>query len=614
MKNINLLCVLLLFMSCIGIAQSKYFEISYNWDDNNNSNGWSILINNAGNYVIGGNTKDDSLFAEDFRPFLLEMNKEGQILSVHEYIHPSNYPSSILDFDYNGSEYFLGGWIASPNPNVYYMLLDLNFNLLKVSEIGSYEFQNNCQSVCKTSDNGYLLGGQYGFTAPTDYSHPYLIKTDSTGHKQWDTIYYNYGNPYNSWIRDIQPDPDGGYYLIGSTTATGFIGDILLMKIDEQGNELWHEIYDYNLFGEEAVAEWGGSILVCSGEGLLVSSVHQNYLAFPIKPRKTILIKLDTSRNIEWDTFYNTDFDGFQAARVIQATDEGFVFAGLQFPTSASNNVKAILARTDANGNLLWKRLYDYAGFDNYFYDLIGTPDGDFIACGRTEYYDFPAGIGQANLYIVKTNCMGLLTEPEAAFAYEPLGSNEIQFTNQTLYAYPDSIDGGYYRWDWGDGSPPYLCGQGYDLCSGNILTHQYPASGTYTTTLTAIVCSDTSLVQAQIDTEGGGGTVGLPPDMPPPDPLKGEKSLQVYPNPATNTLTFQQVSKSPSGDLGVNGAGDLEIKLHTLTGQTALQTTLAAGETNKTISVAHLPVGMYLYEAEQSGSVLARGKVAVVR
>ncbi|OWY21586.1 hypothetical protein C7N43_17195 [Sphingobacteriales bacterium UPWRP_1] len=343
MKNKNLLCVLLLFMSCIGAAQSKYFEISYNWDDNNNSNGWSILMNNAGNYVIGGNTKDDSLFAEDYRPFLLELSDYGQVLSVHEYIHPSNYPGSILDFEYNGHEYFLGGWINKPESNTYLLKVASDFTLEEMTEVGTFSYQNICLAICRTQDNGYLLGGEFYPFAPADYTHPYLIKTDSAGNKLWDTIYYNYGNPYFSWIRDIQPDPDGGYYLIGSNTATGFIGDILLMKIDEQGNELWHEIYDYNIFEEEAVAEWGGSILVCSGGGLLINSIHQNYLAFPIKPLKTILIKLDASRNIEWDTFYNTDFDGFQAARVIQTADGGFVLAGLQFPTSSSSNEKAIL-------------------------------------------------------------------------------------------------------------------------------------------------------------------------------------------------------------------------------------------------------------------------------
>ncbi|QQS31430.1 MAG: T9SS type A sorting domain-containing protein [Sphingobacteriales bacterium] len=78
--------------------------------------------------------------------------------------------------------------------------------------------------------------------------------------------------------------------------------------------------------------------------------------------------------------------------------------------------------------------------------------------------------------------------------------------------------------------------------------------------------------------------------------------------------------SKSPSGgwgvtgDLGVTGGGGIAIKLLSLTGQTVLQTTLGADETHKTISVAHLPEGLYVYVVEDGGAVLARGKVAVVR
>ncbi|QQS30041.1 MAG: T9SS type A sorting domain-containing protein [Sphingobacteriales bacterium] len=88
--------------------------------------------------------------------------------------------------------------------------------------------------------------------------------------------------------------------------------------------------------------------------------------------------------------------------------------------------------------------------------------------------------------------------------------------------------------------------------------------------------------------------------------------SLLVYPNPAQNTLTFERVSKSPLGDLGETV--DLGVSFYNLTGQTVLQTTLDVGETHKTISVAHLPEGLYVYVVEDGGAVLARGKVAVVR
>ena len=41
---------------------------------------------------------------------------------------------------------------------------------------------------------------------------------------------------------------------------------------------------------------------------------------------------------------------------------------------------------------------------------------------------------------------------------------------------------------------------------------------------------------------------------------------------------------------------GGVELKLVSLTCQTVLETTLSAGEVSKIISVAHLPVGLYLY------------------
>ncbi len=59
-------------------------------------------------------------------------------------------------------------------------------------------------------------------------------------------------------------------------------------------------------------------------------------------------------------------------------------------------------------------------------------------------------------------------------------------------------------------------------------------------------------------------------------------------------------------------GGEYLEVALLTLTGQPILQTSLIAGETNKTISVAHLAVGLYIYVV--SGGVVSGGFENVCR
>ena len=372
---------------------------------------------------------------------------------------------------------------------------------------------------------------------------------------------------------------------------------------------------------------------------------------------------------------------------IVGLSSGDIVVGGSGFPISQYTYIDGEIVKLNNEGNTLWKRRYGGNDDDDYFYDLIVqnhdySGKSGYVLCGRTESGLPP---GRADAWLVRLNCMGLLTLPQAAFMAVPFPAmpQTIAFANQSQYVYPDSIDGGHYILNWGDGSPPFICGQGYEPCSGSLPTHTYQAPGIYPVTLQAIVCNDTSTLTRAVGidfspnpqaafthealentvlftnlsqnayTEQGGyyvwnfgdgspptqtehptheytengsytvsltlvvcqdtsvftqeitvQTVGIPQNTPP---LEGLGEVLIYPNPATNTLTFQRVSKSPLGDLGV--------RLLSLTGQTVLETTVATGEASKTISVAHLPAGVYFYTVQSvGGAVLARGKVAVMR
>ncbi|OWY21844.1 T9SS C-terminal target domain-containing protein [Sphingobacteriales bacterium UPWRP_1] len=300
------------------------------------------------------------------------------------------------------------------------------------------------------------------------------------------------------------------------------------------------------------------------------------------------IIKFSPSGTILWQVTYPEY--GCGISNVVEMPNSNLVFTNCYYPPDDFRTDMAIF-KLSANGNLRWWRRYGVPAHNDYGYDIILAQDGGFIVTGRQDTTD------GASVWLVHTNCMGLLTQPAAAFSYEPQPTpNLMKFTNQSLYVYADSIDGGYYVWDWGDGTPPNT----FTTESFTEVYHYFPAPGAYPVTLTAIVCTDTSVVQALIDTQGAGGTVGIAPQNSPPF------EVAVYPNPAQNILTLQWVSKSPLGDLGVS--------LLTLTGQTVLETTLAAGEVGKTISVAHLPAGIYLCRWQQSaGGTSGYVKVVVV-
>jgi PKD repeat protein len=601
-------------------AQQKYFERTYLVQDISAVR--KIFFNQDGTYTIIGNSAISNPNVVWF-PYYLRLNEFGDTLMLKQFVN-EEISTEVWDAVETQYGYALSSSECQPqtDPSVgcktraHLMRISHTGELLDLSLAGNDTINQSVgRAILQTPDNGYIMAG---LIIPTTGSlnKLYLVKLNADGSTEWEKM-YDYFQYHNSF-RGILPAPEGGYYALASIRRGAYFppfpepwyytGDILLYKLDELGNIEWQEIYF-----EEGEHEQSTTFCMAPDGSLFIGG-SRDYT--------DLVVKLDTAHNVMWEI---NETENECGSSLVSITSDGdFLVSGCTYTPPSYGN--AFVKKISPTGNILWNRIYGDAWHD-YFYTHRILPDGSILLGGRNDMSS------SAEVYVVKTNCMGLVTPlPQASFSWQANELNPIalQFNNYSQYVYADSIDGGKYIWDWGDGSPPVT----FTSESFQEVFHNYPAPSSYTVTLTAIVCQDTSMVQATIETlSGAGGTVGLAPNLPP-DPLKGEMPLIVYPNPAQNTLTFQRVSKSPSGDLGVTEgrwAGDIEITLLTLTGQSILKTTLPAGETNKTISVAHLPVGLYLYMVSGGsvisggtdngnyggnggGAVLARGKVAVVR
>ncbi len=560
--------------------------------------------------------------------------------------------------------------------------------LQSLSNYGVTTSDSRSYRITRSADGGYL---SVGYLVNGGYSHYtlYVVKLNAVGEKQWQKIYPIFNS--HCQFRDVIAAPDGGYYLTGSVNMNwdDFVvaeGNMLLMKIDSIGNVEWSKVHNVGSMDQAL------SFIQTNSNDFLISGGSAIIGAQKMKP---YLLKTSENGDFIWGKRYFVSDYGEGGILGSSELSDGYMTAGFSYNIATANQDIFIL-RTDEDGNALWYRTYgnqtnSFGGnAHEYAYDMTPTLDGGYMIVGRKDSM-LSETEGYAYAWLVKTNCMGLLTVPQAQFtlAQDPDFPNRYLFTNQSQYAYPDSIDGGHYILNWGDGSPPFICGQGYAPCNQDTLIHTYQAESVYGVTLQAIVCNDTSThtqticlgispnPQAAFSYEDTGGTilftnlsqnayieqggtylwdfgdgnppvyttnpnhsyeengsytvtltlvvcadtsvytqevvvqtVGLPPGILPPDPLKGENYILVYPNPAQNTLTLQWVSKSTLGDLGVSW----EISLFSPTGQQVLQTTIPSGQTSHSLSVAHLPVGVYFYVVEDGGAVLARGKVAVVR
>jgi hypothetical protein len=128
-------------------------------------------------------------------------------------------------------------------------------------------------------DDGYILVGSTLSDVGGTVGHPslgsydvWILKIDKAGNKLWDG---RYGSVDGEQGFDIQPAPDGGYWILGSTTSLLPSGDVSepsygqvdywMIKVDSVGNLLWEKRFGgpFTDIPSSFVIMPNGSIYIC---------------------------------------------------------------------------------------------------------------------------------------------------------------------------------------------------------------------------------------------------------------------------------------------------------------------------------------------------------------
>lgn len=186
---------------------------------------WAFAVLPDGGYVSAGRIWPDP-------SYLLFRDSEGNITNEKLYYDLLNYRSMVVDHD-NNSLIISGSQI---NVGAMLQKTDLAGNQIWLQ---TYDEFNAVESVIRTSDGGYALGGYY------DGDDFILAKIDSDGILQWYNSY-----DYNSqmeWLNSIIQTSDGGYLLCGKTSLqSGIDPNGLLIKTNAYGDTLWTRKYNYS--------------------------------------------------------------------------------------------------------------------------------------------------------------------------------------------------------------------------------------------------------------------------------------------------------------------------------------------------------------------------------
>ena len=293
-----------------------------------------------------------------------------------------------------------------------YMILTNNFEfnnysilLIKLDYLGNIEWQkliNNtligfglsCFSLSQAPDSGYVVSG-YG-------SKAVLLKTDSKGNILWIRQYISSGYGISRFF-DHKITSDYGIIAIGDL-YTPFMGYIV--KTNSNGIVQWDSIYNLNLTKSSIIESkldknyyvtGGNMISKIDHVGRLIWTSGYSHIGEAILQNEAgeifcgegyddfYLTKFDTSGNFIWQKMYDplANFSAFCFTK-----DRNILMTGFKDDSifTFQTNIEAV--KVDTKGNQIFsKTISSFAG--RYFAlsrSVNSTKDSGFIFSGITDY------------------------------------------------------------------------------------------------------------------------------------------------------------------------------------------------------------------------------------
>ncbi len=438
----TLILVLLMVLLISQICEAQN-TITYNrtYDFNNGvESGLSVLTLNDGYLIAGsggasefGGWRALKLVKVDFLGNVVwkkVYGEQGKITSVGWY-------SGFIKL-YNG--FFVAASIAdSGNVNgrgIVYRF-DNNGDTLWTRTFDTPEYELfNCAR--QTGDKGFLMvGTSY---SPTNVPRYWLVKTDSMGITQWDTVMSGSG-----YASTIEVTNDGGY-IIGGAGGNN-LSTARIVKTDSMGNVEWVKNHftgnRYGCYWAAGVASDGGYYIWGCNDTVIDPTDF--YLTATVA-------KLDSVGNRVWTNHYRGLNNKLIAVYQVKELANGdIVIGGERDDENPLLSVGGWLLKMDNRGNTIWQKTHTYTQDStfklgsNSVYDFNTTSDGGLIVTG-TAFNDIDPGPNFNNnqdIWLLKLDSIGNWYAPPDTACPPPCDTTGITET-PTLQAklYPNPTTG----------------------------------------------------------------------------------------------------------------------------------------------------------------------------
>ena len=237
----------------------------------------------------------------------------------------------------------------------------------------SYPVMNEPWAIEATPDGGFLLAGDRSYGPFVWYAQ--LIKVDSVGSVEWTC---GLPVPQNdlSRFRDAIQTADGNIVAVGYNAAfPSFNSNVFAVKLSLAGDTLWTRMYDLD-HDDEAYG------VVATPDGGCVITGYTGLFGVNSYTGDVLILKLDSDGNIQWQHSYGTPLHDY-GRKIIRDSAGDFCIAGWTAPLDSmtDNSIMPLVMKANANGDSLWMQHYDIMDW-TLFEGLAQMHDGGLIACG----------------------------------------------------------------------------------------------------------------------------------------------------------------------------------------------------------------------------------------
>ncbi len=283
----------------------------------------------------------------------------------------SNWDTGVQFCETSDGGYVIAGCTKSSGSGGYDILvlkINSSGNILWAKTFGG-SGDEEANSMCKTSDGGYLVAG-YTNSFGSGSSDIFVLKLDDSGNIVWAKAY---GGSDIDVAKVIFETSDGKYIVAGNTTSFGEGSfDFLVLKLDTDGTVLWSKTYGQSDYEDLS------SMVKLSGDGYVMLGYQ---LSFSSNDGNIVVVKLDSDGDILWSKLYGGN-DEDRCYSIVETSDGGYTITG--YTSSFGAGYKDVLVmKLTSSGNVSWAKTYGNADNEGGN-SIFQTSDGGYLITGYT--------------------------------------------------------------------------------------------------------------------------------------------------------------------------------------------------------------------------------------